>query len=46
MDWKRKKEEKTGLSGFVTCYLLTSFVALLLNILVLLPSLSVQVWEL
>ncbi|CAB4025191.1 Hypothetical predicted protein, partial [Paramuricea clavata] len=41
-DWKRKKEEKTGLSGFVTCYLLIASVALILNILVLLPSLSVQ----
>ncbi|CAB4042480.1 Hypothetical predicted protein [Paramuricea clavata] len=41
-DWKRKKKEKTVL-GFVTGYLLTSFVALILNILVLVPSLSVQV---
>jgi hypothetical protein len=47
MDWKLKKKgnEKTD-HGFVAGYLLTAFVALILNILVLVPSLSVQVLEL
>ncbi|CAB4029143.1 Hypothetical predicted protein, partial [Paramuricea clavata] len=43
MDWRLKKKgnEKTD-HGFVAGYLLTAFVALILNILVLVPSLSVQ----
>jgi hypothetical protein len=47
MDWRLKKtgNEKTD-HGFVAGYLLTTFVALMLNILVLIPSLSMQVSEL
>ncbi|CAB3988622.1 solute carrier family 43 member 3 isoform X2 [Paramuricea clavata] len=43
MDWKPKKKrnEKTDI-GFVFGFLLTSFVGLVLNILVLVPSLPVQ----
>ncbi|CAB4014843.1 Hypothetical predicted protein, partial [Paramuricea clavata] len=43
MDWRQKKKrnEKSD-NGFVAGYLLTTFVALMLNILVLIPSLSMQ----
>ena len=44
MDWKPKKkqDEETDM-GFIAGYVLTSFVALTLNILVLVPVLPVQV---
>ena len=44
MDWKPKKKqnEETDM-GFIAGYVLTSFVALTLNILVLVPVLPVQV---
>ena len=47
MDWKPKKKqnEKTDI-GFIFGFLLTSCVTLVLNILVLVPSLSLQVLQL
>jgi riboflavin transporter FmnP len=46
MDWKpkTKRNKKTDI-GFVAGYLLTSFLALVLNILILVPILQVQVSE-